>query len=240
MLQVQALWRYPVKSLRGEPRDSLELEDRGVVGDRLYAIRDPDGKLGSGKSTRRFRRMDGLFDLAASYDEDIPTIRFPDGGTVRGDDPDIHAALSGFLRHPVALAREDAVPHFDAGPVHIVTTSALAWLRQRLPGRRIDPRRFRPNIVIDDVRDPMPDSAWLGQALAVGAARLRILEPTERCAMVTFAQEELEQAPEVLRTIAQEAGMLFGLYAEVVVPGEVKRGDLAALCDDWRGFSSIL
>ena len=94
--------------------------------------------------------------------------------------------------------------------------------------------------MIDDVRDPTPDDEWLGQAVAIGAARLRILEPTERCVMVTSAQAELEQAPDVLRTITQEAGLLFELYAEVVVPGEIKRGDLAALCDDWRGFSSIL
>lgn len=240
MLQVQALWQYPVKSLLGARCESLTLDERGVVGDRLYAVRDKDGKFGSGKSTRRFRRIDGLFELTASYDDGVPVIRFPDGGAMRGDDPAIHEALSGFLQEPVTLVREETVSHFDAGPVHIVTTSALAWLQDRLPERQIDPRRFRPNLVIDDVRDPTPDRDWIGQALAVGAARLRILEPTERCAMVTFAQEELEQAPDVLRTITQEAGMLFGLYAEVVVPGEIKRGDIAALCDDWRGFSRIL
>ena len=240
MLRVHALWRYPVKSLRGEACETVTLEERGVVGDRLYAIRDTDGKFGSGKSTRRFRRIDRLFELASEYEDDVPVVRFPDGGTMRGDDPNIHEALSGFLGQTVTLAREEAILHFDAGPVHIITTSALAWLQNRLPDRQIDPRRFRPNIVIDDVRDPTPDDEWLGQAVAIGAARLRILDPTERCVMVNSAQAELAQAPDVLRTITQEADLLFGLYAEVVVPGEIKRGDLAALCDDWREFSSIL
>jgi len=240
MLRVAELWRYPVKSLLGETCDALEFDERGVKGDRLYAIRDSEGKFGSGKSTRRFRRIDGLFGLSASYDDDVPVIRFADGGTVRGDDHNIHTALSGVLAQPVTLTYEEAIPHFDAGPVHIVTTSALAWLQERLPDHGIDSRRFRPNIVIDDTDKPVPAGGWAGKALAIGAARLCITDPTERCVMVTTAQSELEKAPGVLRMITQERSMLFGLYAEVAVPGTINRGDLAALCDDWRGFSNIL
>ena len=239
-MRVTELWCYPVKSLLGEACDTLAFEERGVVGDRLYAVRDSNGKFGSGKCTRRVRRIDGLFGFSASYDGAVPVIRFPDGRTMRGDDSDIHNALSGVLGQPVTLAREDAISHFDAGPVHIVTTSALAWLQDRLPASQVDARQFRPNIVIDDTGSAVRECDWLGKALAVGAARLRVLEPTERCGMVSFAQSELESTPDVLRTITQECDLLFGLYAEVVVPGSIKRGDLAALCDDWRGFSNIL
>ena len=56
---VVELWRYPVKSLPGEAMDEVEVEERGVVGDRLYAVTDRQGKLGSGKTSRRFRRLDG-------------------------------------------------------------------------------------------------------------------------------------------------------------------------------------
>ena len=62
---VVELWRYPVKSLLGEELDQVEMEERGVVGDRLYAVTDREGKLGSGKTTTRFRRLDGLFELRA-------------------------------------------------------------------------------------------------------------------------------------------------------------------------------
>ena len=123
---VAALWRYPVKSMLGEQCDAVEIDNRGVVGDRVLAVRDPEGKLGSGKSSRRFRKMDGLLELAATYDGDVPVIAMPDGTTVRGDDPAVHDALSAHVGRSVRLAREDGVPHFDDGPVHLVTTSALA------------------------------------------------------------------------------------------------------------------
>ena len=51
------LWRYPVKSMGGEDCERLALESRGIEGDRSHAVRDPQGKLGSGKATRRFRHV---------------------------------------------------------------------------------------------------------------------------------------------------------------------------------------
>ena len=57
-MEVTGLWRYPVKSMLGERCQHLELDFRGVKGDRRYAVRDADGKLGSGKDSRRFRIMD--------------------------------------------------------------------------------------------------------------------------------------------------------------------------------------
>jgi uncharacterized protein len=56
MGRISQFWRYPVKSMLGERRQSLTVEQRGVQGDRLYAVRDADGKFGSGKNTRRFRK----------------------------------------------------------------------------------------------------------------------------------------------------------------------------------------
>ena len=64
--RVAALWRYPVKSLLGEQRPSLDLNGRGVEGDRTFAIRNADGKFASGKNTRRFFKLDGLFALRAA------------------------------------------------------------------------------------------------------------------------------------------------------------------------------
>ncbi|HEV2887924.1 MAG TPA: MOSC N-terminal beta barrel domain-containing protein [Jatrophihabitans sp.] len=57
---VALLARYPVKSMRGEQLASAEVERRGLVGDREWAVYTPDGGIGSGKSSRRFRRVDGL------------------------------------------------------------------------------------------------------------------------------------------------------------------------------------
>jgi hypothetical protein len=62
---VSQLWRYPVKSFRGEQLEEVLLDGRGVVGDRTFAGRDTNGKFGSGKTTRRFRLMRDLFDFSA-------------------------------------------------------------------------------------------------------------------------------------------------------------------------------
>ncbi len=222
---VLTLWRYPVKSMLGERCEHLALDARGVEGDRLYAIRDAGGKFGSGKSTRRFRRIDGLFEFSAVYEGGVPVIIVPDGRRLRGDDPTIHDALSTALGQPVTLAREAAISHLDAGSVHLLTTASLAWLGDRLPGGRLDERRFRPNVLIDAPGARLLEREWLGRTLALGDLRLAVREPAERCVMVDFPQSELPEDPRVLRTLAQAAGSEFGVYADVLVPGRVSVGD---------------
>src|SRR5438067_8424593 len=109
----------------GERVTSVEIEARGVVGDRLWAVRDAAGKLGSGKNSHRFRRMDGLLRCRAAYRAAGPLITLPDGSTVAGAGADV--ALRRELRRPdVSLARESTDPHFDDAPLHLVTTATLA------------------------------------------------------------------------------------------------------------------
>jgi uncharacterized protein YcbX len=76
---VSELWRYPVKSLLGERLRVAEVESRGPTLDRRWAIYGADGKIGSGKSTRRFRRMPGLLDIASHGEDGSVHVRFPDG-----------------------------------------------------------------------------------------------------------------------------------------------------------------
>ncbi|NKB55230.1 MAG: MOSC domain-containing protein [Alphaproteobacteria bacterium] len=237
---VTGLWRYPVKSMLGERCETLELDARGVKGDRLYAIRNAEGRFGSGKNTRRFRKIDGLFDFTASYVNAVPMLTFPDGTVRRGDDEAIDTALTNALGQSVTLAREAAVPHFDAGPVHLLTSGALAWLKDRLPDSSIDERRFRPNIVIETQGDQVREREWLGKFVMIGDVTLKIQEETERCGMVTFAQNGLRRAPEILRTIAQENELQFGLYADVIVPGKISKGDAVTLGGDWGSYADIL
>lgn len=219
---VSKLWRYPVKSMLGETCDRLEVDARGARGDRLFAVLDGDGRLGSGKSSGRLRYIDGMLGFRATADE----IVFPDGTRMPIADPDIHRALSQAFGLAVTLAREVSPPHFDSSPLHIVTTASLRWLQAALPGSRIDERRFRPNIVIDVPGDRPVEQHWLGRTLAVGGTvRLKVSAPTERCQMTTFAQSDLPADPQVLRRIGRDADLRFGVYAEVVVPGTIACGD---------------
>ena len=114
------------------------------------------------------------------------------------------------------------MPHFDSSPIHLLTSASLEWLRSRLPESRIDERRFRPNLVVSSGQSEL---CWIGKILEIGEARLKVVEPTGRCGMTTFAQTDLPFDPKILRCIAQEAGEDFGVYAEVIQPGRISQGD---------------
>lgn len=225
--RVAGLWRYPVKSMQGEAAGSLDTDRRGIRGDRLFAVHTAEGKFGSGKNTRRFRRLNGLLDFAAALEGDTPLVTFPDGRRLLGDDPAIHAALSRTLGQPVTLGREGEVSHFDAAPIHLLTTASLDWLRARLPGSALDPRRFRPNILLSIPGAERAEQAWIGREITIGSLRLAVTEATERCVMTTMPQADLGSDAGVLRALASDNEACLGVYARIVTPGRVSIGDTA-------------
>jgi uncharacterized protein YcbX len=222
---VLELRRHPVKSVEGEFLDECAVDRRGLVGDRLWAVCDPDGKLGSGKSSRRFRRMDGLRELVAAYADDVPVLTFPDGSTVRGDGSEVHERLSGHVGRPVRLEQEGAVSHFDDGPVHLVTTAAVRAL-EAATGSPVDPRRTRANLLVDWPGDAFAEDSWLGERVSVGdEVVLEITMLMPRCVMVNAPSRDLPPAPDVLRTLHEVNDGTLGVLAEVVRTGVVRRGD---------------
>ena len=222
-MHVASLRRYPVKSLVGERLEVADVVERGLRGDRLWAVVDEDGKLGSGKSSRRFRRLDGLLDLAAAYDGDVPVITFPDGRAVRADDAGVHDALSHHVGRPVRLAREAEVSHFDDGPVHLVTTASLRAVEESL-GEPADPRRFRPNLVVDtgDAVGLVED-AWVGNRVHLGEVVLEVTDRMPRCVMVNLPQVGLG-ATRILDALGDLNDAHLGVLATVVTPGRVRVG----------------
>jgi len=227
MGRIGTLTRYPVKSMVGEELDAVDVSMRGLEGDRLWAVRDIDGKLGSGKNTRRFRRMPGLLELAASYDDDlVPTIRFPDGRRICPEDPDINRALSMHVGRPVTLDREEDVSHFDEGPLHLVTSSSISRLSE-LHGVGVDPRRMRANLVVDTGEGPRLDEAdWVGRELAIGGVTVRVRDVMVRCVMVGLPQIGLEADPDLLDTITLVNDLACGLVIDVQTPGAIRLGDV--------------
>ena len=229
--RVASLHRYPVKSLAGESLAAVEVDARGLAGDRAWAVRDPDGKLGSGKSSRRFRKMDGLLLLSGAYDGDLPVVAVPDGRGVRADDPSVHDALSAYVGRPVRLEPEGEVSHFDDGPVHLVTTSGLRAVTEA-HGGPVDVRHFRANVVLDTGDAPgHPEDGWIGRRLAIGDVELEVVAPMPRCVMVTMEQVGLPGDRDLLTTVAgthpgdpaaggSGAGD-FGVLAEVRRPGRL-------------------
>ena len=106
---VVSLWQYPVKSMMGEELNATEVTERGLLGDRAYALVDSsDGKVATAKNPRKWPR---LFDFRATFIEParaavkIPPVRiaFPDGTTVTSDQSDLNQILSKALNREVAL-----------------------------------------------------------------------------------------------------------------------------------------
>jgi len=227
---VRGLHRYPVKSLAGESLRTVSVDQRGVAGDRLWAVLDHDGKLGSGKSSRRFRRMDGLLRLTATLDGEVPVVGFPDGRRLRVDETATAGAMSAHVGRPVTLGRERSLPHHDEGPVHLVTTSSLAAARESL-GRDVPTPRMRPNLVLDTGSEPvLLEDGWVGRRLAVGAeVVLDVRGPMQRCVMVGLDQVDLPPEPGLLGTLAALNDTCLGVVLDVVHGGTVAVGDAVRL-----------
>jgi uncharacterized protein YcbX len=228
-IRLAELWRYPVKSLAGERLRRVTVDLRGLEGDRLWALVDPDGGIASGKTTRRFRRVPGLLHHRSHLDGREPVVTLADGRSARAGSAELNALVAEIAPPGWSLQREDRTPHFDAGPVHLVTTATLATL-SKVAGEPIPVERLRPNLLLEvDHTAPFPEDEWLGRTMLLGAVELRILDRTERCAMVGHAQSSLEAHPTLLKTIGRINHACAGVYAEATVPGVLNEGDIARL-----------
>ncbi|HTX62133.1 MAG TPA: MOSC N-terminal beta barrel domain-containing protein, partial [Acidimicrobiales bacterium] len=164
--EVVELWRYPVKSLRGERVAEVVCDNRGVVGDRWWAVRGADGRIGSGKTTQRFRRMPGLLSMSARFDDDgAAWVELPSGDRARVDDPGTAELVGAVVGEAVSLEEESGISHFDDDALHVLTTSALSWVRTARPDDDVEVSRFRPNIVLGVPAEGRPEDGWAGRTL---------------------------------------------------------------------------
>lgn len=130
---------------------------------------------------------------------------------------------------------EEAMPagtFFDGALVHLMTTATLDALRRVYQEGRFEVRRFRPNLVVAS-RHGEPQFAeneWIDRTLAIGKElRLKITGPCARCVMTTLPQGDLPEDSGILRTAVQHNRAAVGVYATVLVPGRVMRGDQVRL-----------
>lgn len=228
-MRVVRISRYPVKSLLGESLDAVDVETRGLDGDRLWAVRDPDGKLGSGKNSHRFRRMPGLLDLRGHHAVPAPLVELPGGRRFAADDPAGHAAVSAALGRPVTIGRETDVQHHDDGPVSLITTAALRRLGDIL-GEIVDPDRFRANLLVEVPGVGFPEDGWVGRHVRVGPELVLLPRGRlPRCVMIDMETGDLPEHGALLRTLAAHHDRCFGVWASVVRPGRIAVGDRVAV-----------
>jgi uncharacterized protein YcbX len=225
--RVTGLTRYPVKSMQGEDVEAATVGPRGLDGDRAWAVYTEDGGIGSGKTTRRFRRVDGLLRYRAVLDG-IPLVFPPSGPPLRADDPAAGAALSLALGRPLRLRREAAVAHHDESPLHLVTTASLRRVAA-LAGGTVDVRRLRANVVLEVAGDDFAEDRWTGRELVIGDVVLGIGAGMPRCVMLDAAPARARHDPKVLRLLTEVHGMTLGVQAHVLRSGTIRVGDRAVL-----------
>ena len=143
----------------------------------------------------------------------------------RGVERDREWALAG---PGWTLRREAAVPHFDAGSVHLVTSATLATLTAaaRWP---VSVERLRPNVLIELDGDGFPEDGWLECTLSLGSARLRVTKRVVRCVMLNQRRPNLRARRDVRKLVGRLNKACAGVYADVVEPGEVRLGDPVTL-----------
>lgn len=251
---VAQLWRYPVKSMRGESLNEMTLTERGTVGDRLFALREL--KYGAIMSARMFASM---LHLRATCErgpidgaEFRVRIEFPQGTSIYADDPRADSMLSALFEHPVRLelprgdvplsmseiqnikeGRAFLPPRdlYDEDVLHLLASGTLDHLRRLCPAD-FDVRHFRPNVYIEtDASDAFIEDGWLGGELQIGENAVRIvgIRPALRCAMTIHPQAELRADPAILRTAAQHHAAYVSVFASIGRPGQIRVGDSAWL-----------
>ena len=157
---VAALWRFPVKSVLGETVDEADVSERGIAGDRAYAL--IDGETGKVVSAKNPKLWPGLFGCRASFveapdDVGVPAVRITlgDGSSVRSDSPDVGARLSRFFGRDVVLARA-APADFTIDQYHPDVEDA-------------DPGGHRDTVVDQKLGSAFFDEAGLPSPVRVGA-----------------------------------------------------------------------
>jgi uncharacterized protein YcbX len=229
---VQQLYRYPVKSMRGQAVDVAPVYWHGLAGDRRYAF------VRAGNTTRfpwlTGREVPQLLRYSPYLGEDgdpgsvAVRVHTPDGDDFAVEDAALREELAALHGAEVQLLHSSrGIP--DSAAVSILGAASVRELGERV-GMTFNPIRFRPNVLVATNGDrPFEEEDWLGGLLVFGdrpdSARIRANRKDPRCMMVNLDPELAEQNPAVLRAIVRERDTCAGLYASVEGIGTIQVGD---------------
>jgi len=257
---VDSLWRYPVKSMRGEELDKAFVGFSGIYGDRIFAFRSSASPKGFPYLTAReqrkllryrprFRYPDkaarpinlaeaesiapGLNAVSADTPDLMVDVEAPTGETLAIDDPALIRILGdGLSGAPdLALVRSDRAMT-DCRPVSLLSVQSARQLGEEI-GTSVDQRRFRANIYVDfNSAGGFAEDGFVGRSIRIGSkVVISILERDPRCAMITLDPDTGESKPEFLRQVAQAHKGMAGVYGAVLVEGTLHKGDAVELLD---------
>jgi len=204
-MDLRQLWRYPVKSLAGEPLTEAPLTADGIPGDRIVHVAGPEGV----RTARLHYRLLGLKGTTGAHGPLINGWRW--------DSAEALALIRSAAGDDAWLERYEGSERFDVLPLLVATDGAVTAF-----GR--DVRRLRPNLVIGGV-EGLSERMWAGQRLQIGAAVLRLDALRARCPMTTVDPDTLVRDPDVLKDIGRRFGGRLALDTDVESGGRVRVGD---------------
>jgi len=226
---VEAIFRYPVKSMRGEPLAAANQGWHGLEGDRRLAFRRLDDRSGFPWLTAGKLPDLVLFTPQPREDAaDLPThIRTPDGTVLPVFGDALAAEVASRHGAPVQMM------HFKHGIFDDATISVIASATvneiSRLADQPPDVRRFRPNIVVRLLRPaPFQEDQWLSSVLSFGdaadAPAITVTTHDVRCSMVNLDPDTARPTPEVLKAVVRANQNNAGIYGAVTRTGRLAVG----------------
>ena len=228
---VDALFRYPVKSMAGERLDVATLGWHGIDGDRRLALRRLQDR-----SAFPWLSASALPDLLlfrphrreGDAAEEPPThVRTPDGEDLAIFGDDLAAEIGRRHGAPVQMMQ---LKHgiFDDATLSVIALDTVREIA-RLAGLAPDVRRFRPNVVVRLLRSgAFLEDEWLGGVLTFGtgdgAPAVAVTMRDVRCSMVNFDPDSARSAPEVLKAAVRANENNAGIYGTVTRTGQLAVG----------------
>ena len=233
---VEAIFRYPVKSMAGERVEAANLGWHGIDGDRRLALRRTQER-----NDYPWLTASTLPDLLLfaplrheeGVQEGLPThVRTPEGKELAVFGPELAAEIERRHKAPVQMTHLRG-GIFDEASVSVVATDTVLEIG-RLTGRAPDVRRFRPNLVVRLLRpNPFEEDKWLGGVLLFGepgeGPRVSVTMLDVRCSMVNFDPDSGRSAPEVLKSIVRTHQNTAGIYGTVIRTGPLATGQIVRL-----------
>jgi uncharacterized protein YcbX len=233
---VEAIFRYPVKSMGGERLDAANLGWHGLDGDRRLAFRRIDSR--SGMPWLTASKLPDLLLFAPQRREngapgELPThVRTPDGEELPVFGEDLATEVGRRYGAPVEMMR---LNHgiFDEASISVIASETVREIG-RLAGRSPDVRRFRPNVVVRLLRSvPFQEDDWLGGVLSFGegddAAAVTVTMRDVRCSMVNLDPDSASPSPEVLKAVVRTNQNNAGVYGAVTRIGRLAVGQTILL-----------
>jgi uncharacterized protein YcbX len=228
---VEAIFRYPVKSMGGERLEVAQLGWHGLNGDRRLAFRRIDDRSGFPWLTAS--KLPDLLLFAPHGREDgaqgdLPThVRTPDGDEMPVFGEELATEVGRRHGAPVQMMH---FKHgiFDEASISVIAFDTVCEIG-RLAGRSLDVRRFRPNVVVRLLRSvPFQEDEWLGGVLSFGegddAPAITVTMRDARCSMVNLDPDSASASPEVLKAIVRANQNKAGIYGAVTRVGRLAVG----------------